>query len=219
MTHEQALSTLASERYLLEEMSEEERANFEDHYFGCEECADDVRAAGRLREGVRAGLAGKGARDNVQDMTDSAAWQRRVAGTRRWYQSPAIPWAAAAALAIVAGYQSLGLGPERALSQPVALSPVTLRPASRGAVPQVALPRDSAGITLAVDAGAGLGTSADVPFAIRTQANAVAASGTVRLPAAGVPLLLLVPRSEISAPGRYILTIADTEYPFEVVAQ
>jgi hypothetical protein len=219
MTHEQALSTLASERYLLEEMSEEERASFEEHYFDCAECADDVRAAGRLRDGVRTGLAGERARDNVQDMSDSAAWQRRMAGTRRWYQSSAIPWAAAAALAVVAGYQSLVIGREPALRQPVALAPVTLRPASRGAVPQVALPRDSAGVTLAIDAGASLATSADVPFAIRTQANAVAASGTVRLPPAGVPLLLLVPRTEIAAPGRYILTIADTEYSFEVVAQ
>jgi hypothetical protein len=225
MTHEQALSTLASERYLLAEMSEEERASFEEHYFGCEECADDVRAAGRLRDGVRAGLAGERAsRDNVQDMSHSAAWQRRAAGMRRWYQSAAIPWAAAAALAIVAGYQSLVIGPAPALRQPVALAPVTLRPASRGAVPQVTLPRDSAVVTLAIDAGVSVGaqagsTSADVPFAIRTQGNAVAASGTVRLPAPGVPLLLLVPRSEIAEPGRYILTIADAEYPFDVVAQ
>ena len=34
----------ASERYLLDEMSQDERDQFEEHYFSCVECADEVRA-------------------------------------------------------------------------------------------------------------------------------------------------------------------------------
>ena len=62
MTHAQAVQTGASERYLLEEMSELERHSFENHYFSCLECAEDVRTGGMLREGVKAGLLEAGGR-------------------------------------------------------------------------------------------------------------------------------------------------------------
>ncbi len=218
MTHEEAVSTLASERYLLEEMSEPERETFEEHYFSCVECADDVRTAGVMRDGVRAGLMDEHAVHTVHDMTASAAWRRKNAGTRRWYQSPAIPWAAAAALAVVAGYQALVPAPGRSIGQPMALAPITLRPASRGQEPRVAIARDTAVVTLAIDASSTVAGSA-LSYAIRTAAGAAVASGTVQAPQPGAPLLLLVPSSQIPAPGHYVLVVADSEYPFEVVAQ
>ena len=55
MTHEQAVSTFASERYLLEEMTEPERTVFEEHYFSCVDCADDVRMGAVMSDGARAG--------------------------------------------------------------------------------------------------------------------------------------------------------------------
>ena len=55
MTHEKAVQTGASERYLLEEMSELERHAFENHYFSCVECAEDVRTGGLLRDGCQGG--------------------------------------------------------------------------------------------------------------------------------------------------------------------
>ena len=42
MDHSHAISNHASERYLLGEMSEPERFDFEAHYFECVECAEDV---------------------------------------------------------------------------------------------------------------------------------------------------------------------------------
>ena len=203
MTHEEAVSTLAPERYLLEEMSGSERETFEEHYFSCVECADDVRTGGVMRDGVRAGLMKDGARGKVI----------RV----RWYQSPAIPWAAAAALAVVAGYQALAPAPVRSLSQPVALAPVTLRPASRGQEPKVPVARGSAVVTLALDVSSAAGAS--LPYAIRTAAGAVLASGQVQAPQSGGPLLLLVPSAQLGGPGHYVVTVGDSEYPFEVVAQ
>jgi hypothetical protein len=217
MTHEQAVSTFASERYLLDEMTEPERSTFETHYFSCIECADDVRAGALMRDGVRAGLLGNhAAQKNVHNMRASAAWRRKTEGPRRWYQSAAIPWAAAATLAVVAGYQTLVVPPGRALSEPVALAPITLRPASRGQEPKIPLARDGA-VALAVDLNSAV--SGEIPYAIRTAAGAQVASGAVRTPLAGAPLLLLVPSSTLRTPGRYILTIADTEYPFELVSQ
>ena len=218
MTHEEAVSTLASERYLLEEMSEPERETFEEHYFSCVECADDVRTGGVMRDGVRAGLMDEHAVHTVTDISASAAWRRKSAGTPRWYQSPAIPWAAAAALAVVAGYQALVPAPGRSIGQPMALAPITLRPASRGQEPRVSIARDTAVVTLAIDASSTVAGTA-LSYAIRTAAGAAVVSGTVQAPQPGAPLLLLVPSSQIPAPGHYVLVVADSEYPFEVVAQ
>lgn len=44
MNHEQAIQDMATERYLLDELSPELREAFEEHMFECQECALDVRA-------------------------------------------------------------------------------------------------------------------------------------------------------------------------------
>ena len=48
MDHETAVRLQAAERYLLDQFSPEERRGFEEHFFGCPECADQVRAASIL---------------------------------------------------------------------------------------------------------------------------------------------------------------------------
>jgi hypothetical protein len=219
MTHEQAVSTFASERYLLEEMTEPERTVFEEHYFSCGDCADDVRMGAVMSDGARAGLMSERANQNtVSDITASDAWRRKTASTSRWYQSAAIPWAAAAALAVVAGYQTLVGTPGRPLSHPEALVPVTLRPASRGQDPKIFVSRNSSIATLAVDMSSAVSGNS-LSYAIRTATGSVIATGSVQAPQAGAPLLLLVPTAELSLPGRYVLSVGDSEYPFEVVAQ
>ena len=45
MDHETAIRVQAAERYILDEFSLEERADFEEHFFGCPACADEVRSA------------------------------------------------------------------------------------------------------------------------------------------------------------------------------
>lgn len=45
MNHTDAVSQFAVEKYLLGELGPEERDAFEEHYFGCEECTADLRAA------------------------------------------------------------------------------------------------------------------------------------------------------------------------------
>jgi hypothetical protein len=44
MNHDEAIRVLASEKYLLDELAVEERDRFEEHLFGCPDCAVDVRA-------------------------------------------------------------------------------------------------------------------------------------------------------------------------------
>jgi len=51
MDHGEALQMMAAERYLLDELTPEERDEFELHMFGCQECALDIRAgAAFIRE-------------------------------------------------------------------------------------------------------------------------------------------------------------------------
>src|SRR3954462_4814607 len=105
MDHQQAMKTLAIERYLLEEMPQDEREAFEAHYFSCAECAEDARAAAQMLDGVADGLA-------RSDAAPVAHSERREvlpfrAAKRRWRTSVALPWAAAALLAVGLGYQTI----------------------------------------------------------------------------------------------------------------
>jgi hypothetical protein len=54
MNHEMAVELHATERYLLGEFSAEEREAFEEHYFDCAICAEDVRAAAAFRANAKA---------------------------------------------------------------------------------------------------------------------------------------------------------------------
>jgi hypothetical protein len=229
MTHQQALSTFASERYLLDEMTEPERSTFEEHYFSCTACAEDLRSGALMRDGARAGLVGvpRNVGPNVGPTFRSGDDSERESATGRvvpirlrrpWYQSAVIPWAAAATLAIVASYQTLVVVPGlRPLNEPQALAPVTLRPASRGEVPRIPLGQDSAAITLAVDTSSAV-SSGELSYDLRSAAGTLVASGRAQAPPFGT-LLLLIPAKAVSTPGRYVLTIADGEYEFDVVAQ
>ena len=44
MSHDEAVQTLAAEKYLLEELDPSLRDEFEEHVFDCNECSLDLRA-------------------------------------------------------------------------------------------------------------------------------------------------------------------------------
>jgi hypothetical protein len=208
MTHQEAVSTLASERYLLEEMTELERHAFEDHFFDCAECAEDVRAGAYLREGARSGMAGQSGGRVVPSSTVVAFPAKRA--PRR--VSTFVPWAAAATLALISGYQALFLGGRNTAMEPQALAPVTLRPASRGAEPVVVVDADKP-VALAIDVNIAANSdrpAAELTYDLRTIDGPSILSGRAPAPEAGAPLFLLVPGASLKAPGRYLLTVADS---------
>lgn len=53
--HLAAKKSMAAERYVLDEMEPAERDAFEEHFFDCLECANDVRDESKLGAGVRTG--------------------------------------------------------------------------------------------------------------------------------------------------------------------
>jgi anti-sigma factor RsiW len=207
MDHMQALNTLASERYLLGEMTELERHAFEDHFFSCNECAEDVRAGALMREGAKAGFAASG-QARPAERGQIAAFRPRA--SRRL--STALPWAVAAMLTAVAAYQSLWVLPDlRQQVAPQALSPIALRPATRGTDPVVRLVARHP-VTLAMEVNVP-GSSSELSYDLRTAGGASVLAGRAPAPAAGAPLLLLVPNSAFRGPGRYSLRLGDSTNP------
>jgi hypothetical protein len=203
MNHVEAVKTLAIERYLLEEMTQEEREAFEEHFFSCTECGEDARHAATMRDGVRSGLAAEGAgeRGRVLPMRPAAAG---------WRSSVALPWAAAALLAIGLGYQTVAgplLSSRRQLDS-FALTPSTLRPASRGQEAVVS-PGPGAIVTLAVDLG-GAQFDGDIRYELASADGKAIASGQAPLPSPGAPLLLMVPGSLLTGSERFVLTLHNT---------
>ena len=53
MNHDEAIRLKAAEKYLLGELSAELRDQYEDHYFGCAECAQDVRTGAVFIDNAR----------------------------------------------------------------------------------------------------------------------------------------------------------------------
>jgi anti-sigma factor RsiW len=209
MTHAEAVASAAADRYLLDEMPPDERDAFEAHYFACAECADDVRTGSTMRAGVKAGLMTMPATATGAKKAEVRAFEPPTKNRPPLVRPPTfLPWAAAAALALLAGYQSLIVipGMRRGL-EPQALAPVTLRPASRGAEPVVRIPAepsDRQAIALAVDIAS---PAAGMTYDLRTSAGGLVASGPVAPPPPGTPVVLLLPASMLRANERYVLAV------------
>ncbi|HEY1912216.1 MAG TPA: zf-HC2 domain-containing protein [Vicinamibacterales bacterium] len=208
MDHPQAVETLAMERYLLREMNDTERDAFEDHYFSCVECAQDARAAAVMQEGVASGVARGADVASIGDRPKVAAFRPK---TTSWRNSIALPWAAAALLAVGLGYQTFegpfGAARSTTFTGAVALAPATLRPASRGEE-AVVTPGPGGVLTLAVDLG---GTSfGGVAYDLSSADGRVVASGTAPVPVGGSALLLMLPTQTVSNNSRYVLTLRDS---------
>lgn len=78
MSHEQAISKQAAERYLLAELSQEERAAFEGHYFDCPACFEQVKLGAEFLRHTR----------DVLDPEPEKGWLARALGDL-WRPAPA----------------------------------------------------------------------------------------------------------------------------------
>jgi hypothetical protein len=209
MDHLQAVNTLAMERYLLEEMPQPERDSFEEHYFSCAECAEDARAAAAMLDGAARGLARTEAGTTASRQPSVLPF--RPAG-QRWRSSVALPWAAAALLAIGIGYQSVE-GPlvSRRASDSFPLTPSTLRPASRGQ--EAVVSRGPGGIvTLAVDLG-GAEFDKGIRYELADAAGKTIASGEAPSPVPGAALLLMFQGSALKGAEHFVLTLHNSGSP------
>jgi hypothetical protein len=217
MTHQEALDARASERYLLDEMTEIERFDFEAHYFDCLDCAEDVRRGDMIRQEAR--RAGASMRVATEPGVPA-----KVLTSARWWRRPmvAAPWAVAAMLAMVASYQSLVTLPSlREAVSPQSLEPVMLRGATRGAATAVRIERGQRFVALSADL-LSAPQSPTLSYEILDSTRTTVASGQAPTPS-GATLLFLIPVDELQRAGRYTLILRGTdqnsvigEYEFDV---
>jgi len=205
MNHRESVDSQAAERYLLDEMSEMERHQFEDHYFSCIECAEDVRLGSTLERGVREVFA------NQHTAPVREPVPRPGFGWFDWLRGPALALGSVAALmACVVGYQSLVLipGMRQGLSAQ-AIEPVGLRSVSRGSEPVVAVGEGAGFFAVAPDIDAA--PDSDVSWVVRSASGAQVASSTAKAPAPGRPLILLLPNRSVKKGERYVIHLTQQD--------
>jgi len=134
MDHTEAIRLTAAERYLLDELSPEQREQFEEHFFDCAECALDLRAASIFIEQSKRVLA-----EEQQPVPAPRLQPAKVqAGWRGWLR-PAFAVPVFALLLAVIGYQSALLfrHPQVAVDNPQVVPWTTINTRTRGPITPV----------------------------------------------------------------------------------
>jgi putative zinc finger protein len=139
MNHQDAVSTLAVERYLLGELKDEERAAFEEHYLNCAECLDAVTFGDEFMEAAQPvardlALAGKSGHAPVPGRESGKFFARLLAVMR----TPAPAWALVVCAFSVFTYQQVQLRSALTAAQSprVVGESMFLPPAARDGDPQ-----------------------------------------------------------------------------------
>jgi Putative zinc-finger len=146
MDHQIAVRENLADRYLLNELDDRVREDFEEHYFTCEQCAEDVRLGARFVQNARSVFHDELAPPVRQTAPQRPRWAQ-------WFWNPVPAYALAAALAVAVVVQR---SPDGSALQPRAISAVELRPATRGTAQVIRLAPDQKSVELIVGAAAGL---------------------------------------------------------------
>ncbi len=124
MEHTEAVQLKAAERYALGELSGELRAQYEEHYFGCPECAEDLKLAAAFVENTRAVLES----ERVTAVPHAPAVAGRRPSSAAWFAAllrPSFAVPVFALLLLFAGYQNLIVIPHLKTAAP-SITPQTL---------------------------------------------------------------------------------------------
>ena len=127
MDHTESIRLMAAEKYLLGELTPEQREQFEEHFFDCQECALDVRAGAALVEHSKVVLA--------EPVAISPARTPVAAKPGRWaWLRPAFVVPVLAVLLVVVGYQNLVTYPQlkQLASSPQILPWASINVSTRG---------------------------------------------------------------------------------------
>jgi|HubBroStandDraft_6_1064221.scaffolds.fasta_scaffold180476_2 anti-sigma factor RsiW len=223
MEHEKIVQNLAVECYLLGEMAPKEREAFEEHYFECSLCAEDVRAASQFLEDAKDILAAGREYPAYQPEREPEPVRTRW-NWLAWLQ-PQFAGAAIAVLLVVAGVQNFGTIPglRKQLSEadvPRALPTTVLLAQTRSSMP-----------TLKAGPGGSLSLQIDVPettasslqFIVQSTAGQEVLHSSGDVPAPGKSVNFFIPK--LDAPdGTYTLVVKTgdssglklAEYPFRL---
>jgi hypothetical protein len=104
MDHQDALRMQACERYMLGDLSSSDQEDFEEHFFTCAECAEDLRLGAVFKANARAVFSEQSRRPPA---TSPSATSHRGLGWWTWLRpAMAAPVAAALALLSIVAYQN-----------------------------------------------------------------------------------------------------------------
>jgi anti-sigma factor RsiW len=135
MDHTEAVKEMATERYLLNELTPEVRDAFEEHMFDCQECATDVRAGALFLDEAKAQLP-----QITEPAARKAPERERVTHKKPWWTFWTMPSFAAPAFAALLGviaYQNLALIPglRTAAAEPRLVPWASIHAGTRGGAP------------------------------------------------------------------------------------
>jgi anti-sigma factor RsiW len=190
-------------RYMLGELSSAERERFEEHYFNCRQCAEDVRDLLAISSNSRAALLEMPDRE---EPAIAGGWKKsnplqalRLSGVERAYVMAAALFLCP--LTVVTTLQSIAL---RSQLAPQAVSEFTLHPDARGEEIEIGAPQTGQFVVL----------SADVPLAapklqwqVRgTGSQKALMEGVAPSPTPGSPFCVLIPASKLRV-DQYVLAV------------
>jgi len=206
MDHSEAVRSKAAERYLLGEMTPVACEEYEDHFFGCAECAQEVQAGAIFIDSARDVLGSEG-------VSAAPAAADAKGGTARcaWFLRPAFALPAMALLLMVVVYQNVRTIPqmrsevERSNSaQAVRLFSLLGANSRGGTTPELAVPR-----------GQEFGFYVDIPpspqfssYTIEVQSDSGVAELSVAVSSdeAKQTVPLVIPPARLT-PGKYVLVV------------
>jgi hypothetical protein len=128
MDHELATKNQSVDRYFLGEMEPPEREAFEEHFFVCDLCADDVRATSAFVDNAKAILQER----KAWTKGGARGWMGRWLG---WFRPAFATGALAALCLVVIGYQNFSVIP--GLRAPRSMQAIALDGATRSAGPKL----------------------------------------------------------------------------------
>src|SRR5438132_9455448 len=99
MDHNQAIQLQAAVKYVLGELSQAQRDEYEEHYFDCAECAVDIKALATFADTTREVMRQEKANQLEKESVSARG------GWLRWFQ-PIVAVPAFAALLLIIGYQN-----------------------------------------------------------------------------------------------------------------
>jgi hypothetical protein len=241
MEHQRAVQNLAVESYLLGDMSPSERDAFEEHFFECSLCGEDVRAAAKFMEDARKILGARnlGAEIAGEDAgaDDRLTTGRPLPGSSRTAKTPgggrtpgwlvwlkpqfAVP--ALAALLLLVGFQSVRTIPDLRHQLEEAVAPrvvtsIVLRRSVRGDASVLAVPAGAA-VMLTLDLPEPPAKGTPLRFIIVSAGESNAGNGEKEIkridgvaPEPGRTLNLMIPHLDLPS-GPYIVVAELTANP------
>ena len=210
MDHGEALNMMAAERYLLDELTPEERDAFELHLFGCQECALDLRVGAAFIQEAKSILPELKSQPSLSvpdKLPAKSSKERRKGWSFLWRPAFALP-VFALMLAVIA-YQNFSAIPSlrRAASEPRILYSNPIHVGTRGAAHTAVQADRTQGFALSLD----LPQSSDyssIVFALYDAHGKQFWTHTVGRPAEDESIVSLVVPSSGLQPGAYTLAIS-----------